>query len=119
LSAYEKIEGRHYTFEWNYKNRLFKLGKHNFISLTYASDIGQFKIYEVLYDRNKVEIVRRCVFYDFVSVFRIEKMTIIDDERFCYYFKGPKKRFESSIENVLNGLEVLGMVNTSRFFKVD
>jgi len=115
--AYQKIIDSGCNFEWNFKNKYFKVDNYNYITLTYNSDYKKYKIYEILYDNKKNEKNRRCIFMDYIPLFKIEQVVMNEDGTFSYKFKGPNKIFKSSVDQIINGHNINDYVDTSKYFK--
>jgi hypothetical protein len=115
--AYGSIIQKGLNFDWVYRDRLLRINKENYVSLNYFTDIDIYKVYEVLYDSNKNEIARRCVFMDHDQIFKISVFKKIDQSKFSYSFNGPLKEFVSSIDLIKHGDSITDYVNTSQFFR--
>jgi hypothetical protein len=119
--AYEECISRRLINEWFFKDKLFlSPNRKYYIGLYNVHDLGKHEVYEVLYDKNKTELTRRRCFHDDGLVFTIgwaswEKQSDV----FYYTFRGPQKRFECVISELLKGKEydLPEIMNTSLFFK--
>ena len=106
-------------YEGFFKNKLFLSPDKNFyMGLYFVVDIGSYDIYEVLYDKKKVELVRRKCYHDTGMVFIVEWASWENNNlNFYYRFKGPAKTFVCNINNLLEGKQYDLNIKSSDFFK--
>lgn len=118
-TAYQKCLEQNLENEWYFKNKLFRSpDRSHYIGLLNRYDFEDYQIFEVLYDKNKEEIWRRIIFREEVKTFGIEWASWEgSNEKFYYKFDGPKKIFESDIDDLKKGIELKLPERTSDFFK--
>ena len=109
---------RDLIYSWNFKNKYFASpNKKYFFSLYHVVDFYRYEIFEIIYDDQQKEIIRRLCFADDRPTFKIDEANWIDEKTFKYKFKGPNKIFFVNINDVFNGQKYNLATNTSQFFK--
>lgn len=93
--------------DWNFHNKLFlSPDKNYYFSIFHTIDFHVYKVYEILYDKKKIEIFRRECFVDNGPTFTVQAANWEEDSKhFSYKFNGPKKIFTASVEELLNKQE--------------
>ncbi len=106
--------------EWFFKNKLFKSpNKRYYFGLLNVCDIGSFEIFEVLFDQNKTELVRRRCFKDDSMAFNlISASWDSSSDFFVYKFDGPKKEFNVDIQQLLTGEKLILPKKVTDYFKI-
>ncbi len=117
--AYTKCLAENLNNEWYFKDKLFRSpNRELFFGLHHIYDTSDFKIYEVLFDKNKKEIARRLCFHDTHMVFYLESASWEgNNDCFFYKFNGPKKIFKSEVDDLRQERERYIPESTSDYFK--
>lgn len=119
-SSYKKCVENNLSYNWFFKGKLFKNAENKFyFGMWHLVDIGEYQIWEILFDKNKKEINRRLCFKDNVCVFFIVYASWEgQNEQFFYRFNGPKKKFVANVKDLVTNKPIQGLEDSNSIFKV-
>lgn len=117
--SFQKCIESNLSYNWFFKGRLFRSpDRKYYFGLWHFVDVGEYEIWEVLYDENQKEINRRVCFKDRVCTFFIDYASWEgQNNEFFYRFNGPKKKFVAMVEDLIAGKEIDVTLGSSAFFK--
>lgn len=103
--AYYKCISAGLVTEWFFKDKLFRSPDRRYhFGMQNISDLGNYQLFQVLFDDKKKELVRRKCYEDSFRAFWLESAWwASDSSRFFYKFSGPKKEFSADIDRMLDG----------------
>ncbi len=118
-TSYTKCIENNLSYSWFFKGKLFRSPDTKFyFGMFHSVDVGEYGIWEILFDKNKKEINRRLCFQDKVGVFFIDYASWEgQNENFFYRFNGPNKKFVACVADLIANNPIHVFKDSSAFFK--
>lgn len=119
-NAYQKIADRRFENISTYKNKFFRSKRNKFFArLRIVYGISNYQVIVDIFDERKTLLGSKVVFQYNRKYFDVEKVYWDDKDLFCVKFKGPKKVFETSVNEVMSENTSTIYHSLSDWFKVE